>query len=117
MQGLPSFPPWDNSDNNSSLSLTSTPPRCYSSFLPSCYSLPAAQDASTGAIRGTVSDATGSRIPGATIVLVNAAKGFRYSVTTDAEGRFVVDLLPPGEYSGRAIAKNMSPQVTPRLQV
>ncbi|MCU1296752.1 MAG: hypothetical protein JWO91_1030 [Acidobacteriaceae bacterium] len=36
------------------------------------------QDASTGAIRGSVSDATGSRIPGATIALVNAATGLRF---------------------------------------
>src|ERR1700674_2658944 len=76
-----------------------------------------AQEASTGAIRGTVVDAAGSRIAGATVALVNAATGFRYGATTGVEGRFSFELLPPGEYSGRAEAAGMSPQTTPRLHV
>jgi len=76
-----------------------------------------AQDASTGALRGTVVDITGSRIAGAIVVLVNDATGFRYSLTSDSNGEFVFQLLPPGDYSGRATAPGMSPQVTPRLHV
>lgn len=76
-----------------------------------------AQDGSTGAIRGTVSDITGSRIPMATVVLVNVGKGTRYTAVTDAEGRFSADLLPPGDYQGRAAATGMSAQATPRLHV
>ncbi len=75
------------------------------------------QDASTGAIRGTVVDASGSRVPGAAIALVNAATGFRYGATSDAEGQFSFQLLPPGDYSARATAEKMSPQLTPRLHV
>jgi Carboxypeptidase regulatory-like domain len=55
-----------------------------------------AQDSATGALRGTVSDPSGSRVPQATIVLVNTATGARHSTTSDAEGRFALDLLPPG---------------------
>jgi hypothetical protein len=76
-----------------------------------------AQDASTGALRGTVVDSTGSRIAGAVVVLVNDATGFRYSAASDSNGQFVFQLLPPGDYSGRATAAGMSPQVTPRLHV
>ncbi len=76
-----------------------------------------AQDASTGAIRGTVSDSSGRRIVDASIALVDAAQGFRYFVTSDSEGRFVFELLPPGEYSARAVAPDMSPQLTPQLHV
>ena len=76
-----------------------------------------AQDASTGAIRGTVSDPAGLKIPGSSVVFVNVATGFRYAAVTDGEGRFVVDLLPPGEYSGRAEAAGMSPQVAQHLRV
>jgi len=76
-----------------------------------------AQDASTGAIRGTISDSSGSRIVDASIALVDAAQGFRYFVTSDSEGRFVFELLPPGEYSARAVAPDMSPQLTPKLHV
>ncbi len=76
-----------------------------------------AQDASTGALRGTVVDGTGGRIAGAVVVLVNDATGFRYSMTTDSNGQFVFQLLSPGDYSGRTTAPNMSPEVTPRLHV
>src|SRR5579864_9765353 len=74
-----------------------------------------AQDASTGAIRGTVSDSTGRRIVDASIALVDEAQGFRYFVTSDAEGKFRFELLPPGEYSARAVAPDMSPQLPPKL--
>src|SRR5260370_28898022 len=76
-----------------------------------------AQDAATGAIHGTVLDPAGSRIAQASIVAVNSGTGARYSATSDAEGRFSLDLLPPGDYSARAVAQGMSPQVTPPLHV
>lgn len=77
----------------------------------------AAQDSATGTIRGTVLDATGSRIPQASIVVVNTATGTRRAATSDAEGSFTFDLLPPGDYSARVTAQGMSPQVTPQLHV
>lgn len=77
----------------------------------------AAQDSATGSIRGTVVDTSGSRIAQASIVLVNTATSARYSVTSDGAGRFALDLLPPGDYSARAVASGMSPQVTPPLHV
>ena len=77
----------------------------------------AAQDAATGAIRGSVFDPSGGRITQATIVAVNSATGARYSNTSDSEGRYSLDLLPPGDYTARAVANKMSPQVTPTLRV
>src|SRR6266566_2033332 len=76
-----------------------------------------AQDASTGAIRGVVSDSSSSRIPNASVAFVSNATGFRYIATTDSDGRFTLDLLPPGEYSGRIEAQGMSPQVAEHLHV
>jgi hypothetical protein len=76
-----------------------------------------AQDASTGALRGTVSDATGARIKDATIARANLDTGIRYIATSDAEGRFALELLPPGEYMARAEAPGMSPQVTHHLRI
>src|SRR5579872_4222080 len=75
------------------------------------------QDAATGSIRGAVLDSTGGRIPQASIVVINIATGTRYTATSDAEGRFGLDLVPPGDYSARAVAQGMSPQVTPQLHV
>ncbi len=76
-----------------------------------------AQDAATGALHGAVLDPSGSRIPQASIVAVNSATGARYSATSDAEGRFSLDILPPGDYSARAVAQGMSPQVSPTLHI
>ncbi len=75
------------------------------------------QDASTGAIRGTVSDPSGSGVPNASVAFVNTATGFRYTATSDGDGQFALDLLPPGEYSGRAEADRMSAQVAQHLRV
>ena len=46
------------------------------------------QDTSTGALRGVILDPSGGQIAGATVVVVNSANGFRYSVSSDADGRF-----------------------------
>jgi len=77
----------------------------------------AAQSSATGAIRGTVLDSTNSRIPKALIAVASSATGRRYEATSDSEGRFAIDLLPPGEYSARVVAQGMSPQVSPPLHV
>ena len=83
-----------------------------------CYPPPlVAQDSATGAIRGTVLDVTGGVIPQASVVVVNTDTNRRYSTTSDAEGRFTLDLLPPGDYSARVVAQGMSPQITPQLHV
>ncbi|MGA6981912.1 MAG: carboxypeptidase-like regulatory domain-containing protein, partial [Candidatus Sulfotelmatobacter sp.] len=76
-----------------------------------------AQDAATGAIRGLVLDPTGVGIAQASIVLVNSSTGMRYAATSNADGRFVLDLLPPGNYSARVSAEKMSPQITPQLHL
>ena len=76
-----------------------------------------AQDASTGALRGTVVDTQGAAVTNADIVAICVETGVRYHTGTDASGRFVVDLLPPGNYSARAEAEGMSPQISPEIKV
>jgi hypothetical protein len=75
------------------------------------------QDASTGALRGVVLDAQGAVITNADIVAIRVETGIRYHSATDSAGRFVVDLLPPGQYSARAEAEGMSPQISPAIRV
>ncbi|HEX7422940.1 MAG TPA: carboxypeptidase regulatory-like domain-containing protein [Terriglobales bacterium] len=75
------------------------------------------QDASTGALRGVVLDAQGAVITNADIVAIRVETGIRYHSATDSAGRFAVDLLPPGEYSARAEAEGMSPQISPLIRV
>ncbi|HKR84658.1 MAG TPA: carboxypeptidase-like regulatory domain-containing protein, partial [Terriglobales bacterium] len=76
-----------------------------------------AQDASTGAVRGNVLDTAGARIDGAIVALVNASTGLQYSATSNQEGEYVFQLLPPGDYSARAASSGMSPQLSPLLHV
>src|ERR1039458_6142168 len=76
-----------------------------------------AQDASTGALRGSVIDAQGAVVTNADIVAICVETGVRYHAATDVTGRFVVDLLPPGNYSARAEAEGMSPQISPLIRV
>src|SRR4030088_141779 len=75
------------------------------------------QDASTGALRGVVLDAQGASITTADIVAIRGETGIRYHSATDSAGRFAVDLLPPGEYSARAEAEGMLPQISPVVRV
>jgi carboxypeptidase family protein len=75
------------------------------------------QDAATGALRGVVLDAQGARVTGADIVAIRMETGIRYYTATDSAGRFLLDLLPPGDYSARAEAEGMSPQVSPMVRV
>ena len=76
-----------------------------------------AQDASTGALRGSVLDAQGAAVTKADIVAICVETGVRYHTGTDVAGRFVMDMLPPGNYSARAEAEGMSPQVSPVIRV
>ena len=66
-----------------------------------CFSaLAFAQGGATGAITGTVQDATGAVILGAKVNVINEATGqvLRQS-STDSSGTFTATLLPVGNYS------------------
>jgi Carboxypeptidase regulatory-like domain len=76
-----------------------------------------AQDSATGSIRGVVVDPGGARLPQASIAIANIALNARYFATSDAEGHFAFEMLPPGDYSARVDAQGMSPEVTPSLHV
>jgi hypothetical protein len=74
-----------------------------------------AQDGSTGSIRGTVFDPAIRRVAGANVALVNSATGFRYQQSTNSQGQFAFELLPPGDYTARVTSEGMSPQVSQTL--
>ncbi len=58
-----------------------------------------AQTAATGALQGTVTDATGAVIPGATVTLTSTATGQVRTATAGADGVYRFPLLPPGTYN------------------
>ena len=51
-----------------------------------------------GAVQGTVKDATGGVLPGATVVVTNPVSGFKRDTITDSQGQFVFRNLPPNTY-------------------
>ena len=53
----------------------------------------------TADILGTVTDAGGSVVPGAKVTVANLATGDTRIVQTGSSGDFVVNLLPPGQYT------------------
>ncbi len=57
-----------------------------------------AQDYTSGAIIGTVTDAKGAPVAGAAVSLTSKAQGQTRTLTSDANGRFTATGLPAGEY-------------------
>ena len=56
------------------------------------------QTITTGALSGIVADATGAVVPGATVIVTDAATDAKQTVMTNAAGRYTVGLLKPGAY-------------------
>ncbi len=56
------------------------------------------QNANTGALAGTVTDASGAVVPGAAIRVTNQATGESRTVTSQTGGLYSVPLLPPQHY-------------------
>jgi len=67
----------------------------------------------TGTIQGTVSDANGAAVPGASVEVKNTETNFLRTVTTDDEGRFTVLQLPPGKYTVIAWREGQTPEEKP----
>lgn len=57
-----------------------------------------AQSTNEGALSGTVSDASGAVIPGATLTLTNVGTNIARTVKTNGEGDFFFRALPPATY-------------------
>ena len=75
---------------------------------------PLAANAQTdqGRIAGTVTDANGGLVPGATIVVKNERTGEERTATTNDVGYFIVSALRPSSYSVTASAKDLSAKTT-----
>ncbi|MBS1854114.1 MAG: TonB-dependent receptor [Acidobacteria bacterium] len=78
---------------------------------------PGAAQIDTGAIVGTVRDASGGAVPKATVELTNSATGVRRTTTTNEAGEYQFTALPPGTYSVRVTASGFGSQAQNDIQL
>ncbi|MGH7867599.1 MAG: carboxypeptidase-like regulatory domain-containing protein, partial [Candidatus Dormibacteraceae bacterium] len=57
------------------------------------------QNRNAGEIRGTITDPTGARVPGARVTIRNTSTGVTTQVIADTTGGYDAPSLEPGEYS------------------
>lgn len=70
-----------------------------------------------GAIVGTVRDASGAVVPGATVTVTNRATGVSLTTKSNADGAYQVLALLPGTYTATAVAPGFSKQVQSSIVV
>src|SRR6202790_845410 len=61
-----------------------------------------------GRILGTITDASGGSVSGATVTIIDVQRGASRTLTTDPAGQYVAPDLVPGTYTVRAEAKGFS---------
>src|SRR5690242_18325389 len=59
----------------------------------------------SGTILGSVQDASGAAVPGASVTIVNSDTGLSRVAVTDSDGEYAVPSLPPGVYTAFAEMK------------
>ncbi|MBZ5607296.1 MAG: carboxypeptidase-like regulatory domain-containing protein [Acidobacteriia bacterium] len=74
-------------------------------------SVPQAQAQTTGSIHGSVTDPNGAVIPGAAVSATNKGTDLNRRVTTNPEGSFGFENLPPGQYDVRAEQQGFTSQL------
>jgi hypothetical protein len=67
-----------------------------------------AQATATAELRGNVTDPNGSVVAGATVTATDNAKGITRTVTTDADGNYVILSLPPSTYTVKVTANGFA---------
>ena len=71
----------------------------------------------TGAIQGTLTDNSGGRVPGATVVLQNEGTAFALTATTGQDGAYVFNPIHIGTYSVTVTAPGFQKESLAHLEV
>ncbi len=76
-----------------------------------------AQSATTGAVTGTVTDASGAVVPNATVTVTSLETGQARTATTGSSGAYTVGFLAPGNYSIKFEAAGFGTVTVPSVTV
>ncbi len=76
-----------------------------------------AAQGSIGSILGTVTDSTGSVVPGATVIARNTGTGAVQTTVSDSAGRYTIPALPVGDYDVQAELQGFQTVIRPRLRL
>jgi Carboxypeptidase regulatory-like domain len=76
-----------------------------------------AQTAATGALKGLITDPSGSVVPGVSIKVTSQGTGRSRTASTQGNGSYLVPLLPPGEYGVEAAAKGFKSVLIEHISV
>ena len=90
-----------------------------------CFCAASIAQVTTGSILGTVHDATGSVLPGATVRITDNGKGITSTAQTNASGDYDVEHLLPGTYSvavemagfKRSVSNNIALDIDQKAQI
>ena len=66
-----------------------------------------------GSVQGVVKSASGQALPGAYVKLINPERGLTFMVVSQAQGRYTMNNLPPGDYTVQGIGNGFQSKPTP----
>src|SRR3979490_1718702 len=77
----------------------------------SVHSIRAAEFA--GSVQGVAKSASGQALPGAYVKLINPERRLTFMLVSQAQGRFTMNNLPPGDYTVQGIGDGFQSKPTP----
>ncbi len=66
-----------------------------------------------GSVQGVVKSASGEALPGAYVKLINPERRLTFMVVSQAQGRYTMNNLPPGDYTVQGIGNGFQSKPTP----
>src|SRR5437016_2720289 len=66
-----------------------------------------------GSVQGVVKNASGQALPGAYVKLINPERGLTFMVVSQAQGRYTLNNLPPGNYTVQGIGNGFQSKPAP----
>ena len=65
-----------------------------------------------GSVQGVVKNASGQALPGAYVKLINAERRLTFMLVSQAQGRYTMNNLPPGNYTVQGIGNGFQSKPT-----